>query len=253
MTRVTINTAECAGCGVCGRYCPAHNIELVDGHAHLKRDTCLGCGHCAGVCARGAIAINGDVPAVAPTGHETLLDVLKSRHSTRFFGGALTHDALRAILDVARYAPSACNARPVRLAVVSRPRLTDAVAALAAAFAARPDCPADFRAVCTRQASTDIICRGAPHVVVAYAPAESWASAEDDAAIVLTPVELAAVSQGYGTLWCGFVKALLSDDAGMAAVGLGGFRCLGCLAIGESATRFVRETPHVVPSVTFIE
>ena len=52
-------------------------------------------------------------------------------------------------------------------------------------------------------AGYDIICRGAPGLVIAYAPKE-YAAAHVDCTIALTFLDLAAPSFGLGTCWAGF-------------------------------------------------
>jgi nitroreductase len=54
------------------------------------------------------------------------------------------------------------------------------------------------------ESGTDVICRGAPHLIVPRVPKEN-PIAPTDALIALTHVDLAAPSFGVGTCWEGFV------------------------------------------------
>ena len=253
MTVIQVNNDLCKGCGKCANYCIANNIEIVDHKAHIKSQECMHCGQCAAVCAAGAISVFGSVPAPLPAGHETLSDVLRTRRSVRKFKGALTNDQLRELLEITRYAPSAKNVRPIHFAVINRPRLTEVISTLAEAFAKNPNVPPFFAQYLEMQKTTDVIGRGVPHMVVAYATPDNAMWGNDDATIALTQFELYAVSKGYGTFWCGFMKALLSQDASMEAIGLKGFKCFGCMGVGIPDTAYVREAPHAPTDITFIE
>jgi nitroreductase len=62
------------------------------------------------------------------------------------------------------------------------------------------------RFVALWDAGTDVICRGAPHLIVASAAPEPPASATD-CIIALTYLELAAPAFGLGACWAGFLMA----------------------------------------------
>jgi nitroreductase len=56
----------------------------------------------------------------------------------------------------------------------------------------------------------DVICRGAPHLLVATIP-EGDPVAQTDAIIALTHFDLAAPAHGIGTCWAGFVAMAASS------------------------------------------
>lgn len=61
---ITINQAECVGCGACVERCPRGALTLADSCAQIDRKRCDGCGLCVEVCPAGAITRME--PVVAP-------------------------------------------------------------------------------------------------------------------------------------------------------------------------------------------
>ena len=54
-----VNSALCAGCGLCTEACPYSAIELILGKAEVNAVLCKGCGLCAATCRSGAIQQKG--------------------------------------------------------------------------------------------------------------------------------------------------------------------------------------------------
>jgi electron transfer flavoprotein alpha subunit len=52
-----VDSATCAGCGVCVPACPVEAIEIVDGQAKIDDSKCIECGACVGECPCGAISM----------------------------------------------------------------------------------------------------------------------------------------------------------------------------------------------------
>ena len=59
------------------------------------------------------------------------------------------------------------------------------------------------------ESGTDVICRGAPHLLIPHVPGDS-PIAPTDAIIALTHVDIAAPAFGVGTCWAGFVAGASS-------------------------------------------
>ncbi|MBU0492315.1 MAG: 4Fe-4S binding protein [Chloroflexi bacterium] len=53
-----IDGERCTGCGTCVDLCPAHAVELREGHAAITRpEDCDYCGDCEDICPEGAVAL----------------------------------------------------------------------------------------------------------------------------------------------------------------------------------------------------
>lgn len=58
MSRPTMNTEECTGCGVCIDSCPNDVLDLEDDLAIVVNgDNCDGCGTCAEECPMGCVEV----------------------------------------------------------------------------------------------------------------------------------------------------------------------------------------------------
>ena len=57
--KVMVDMGKCIGCGLCGRICPAHNLEIKNKKAGTVLERCILCGQCSAVCPKKAISIAG--------------------------------------------------------------------------------------------------------------------------------------------------------------------------------------------------
>jgi nitroreductase/NAD-dependent dihydropyrimidine dehydrogenase PreA subunit len=218
--------ARCKADGICVAECPTRIIELSPGDGTPKvaaalEEFCRNCGHCVAVCPHGAASITGMAPEQLPRvrqdwllGREQVTHFLRARRSIRSYTPQpVARDVLAGLLDVARYAPSASNRQPVRWLVIYQTAEVRRLAGLVLdwiraclptqAPAARRN---NERLMAAWDAGVDVICRGAPHIIVACGP-ENLPISATDCAIALTYLELAAPSFGLGACWAGFFTA----------------------------------------------
>jgi nitroreductase len=158
----------------------------------------------------------------------SFLDLVQSRRSVRAYRPEpVEADKLRYVLEAARWAPSAKNAQPYKILVLSDPAEKDA---LSVAYP-RPW----FRA--------------APHVVaICVRPAEAYLRPHDafnfawvDAAIAMDHLQLAAAEQGLGTCWIG------AFDPAAAAKALhlpDGWEVAGMTPLGHPAPESAMKRPR---------
>jgi nitroreductase len=147
-------------------------------------------------------------------GPEQVAHFLRARRSIRSYTPQpVEREVLARLIDVARFAPSASNRQPVKWLVIHDAAEVRRVAGLVIDWI-RSGLPTQAAAIRRNNqrvlflwdTGVDMICRGAPHLIVACAPKEyPWAAT--DSAIALTYLELAAPSFGLGACWGGFFTA----------------------------------------------
>lgn len=261
MPLFVVDTDRCTRDGICVAECPTRIIALTPADAIPRvpaeaEGACRHCGHCVAVCASGAITLDGiraeqlrPVRSDLPLGPDHVADFLRARRSIRTFTPRpVARETLAALLDIARFAPSASNRQPVTWLIVDDPAEVRRLASLAVDWM-RANVPSQppvaqrnaQRFIAGWDAGLDMVCRGAPCLLIACAAADyPWAAA--DCAIALTYVELAAPSFGLGTCWGGiFTNAARQwqpvQDALVLPADLAVF---GALLIGHPRYRYRR-------------
>ncbi len=253
--------ARCKGDAICVAECPTRIIELgsEDAAPRVPADAeefCRHCGHCVAVCPHGAASIATMAPEQLPPvradwlpGPEQLEYLLRARRSIRsYLPRPVERETLVKLLDIARFAPSASNRQPVKWLVVYEPAEVRRLAGLVVDWmrAGLPtQAPATRRSnerfISLWESGLDVICRGAPHLIVACGP-ESLPVSATDCAIALTYLELAAPSFGLGACWAGFFTAAARQWAPLQqalALPDGHITC-GAMMIGHPRHRYYR-------------
>jgi nitroreductase len=193
---------------------PAEKGEL----PHLEKGKsamCMSCGQCIAFCPAGAITpASGEAAERIPSGKiapGSLGSFMRSRRSIRkYLPKPVPKKTIEAILDIARYAPSASNGQPVEWLVIYDPEEVKKVAALTIDWMrelAKSNHPMSAYApgfITGWENGRDMICHNAPHLLVAHVPEENII-APNDAIIALTHVDIAAPAFGLGTCWAGLV------------------------------------------------
>jgi nitroreductase/NAD-dependent dihydropyrimidine dehydrogenase PreA subunit len=222
-TGIIVDRDLCTKCNTCAVICPMGLISpadettlpvLPDGKVPL----CIGCGHCEADCPSGALTSPGGEPVNAGgLADSTSIDpdrlglYLKSRRSVRNYKPEpVSRETITKILDIARYAASGGNAQPVEWLVVHDRKEVKRIAGLTIEWIrtlSRSGHPMAGYApilISAWDSGNDIICRGAPHLLIPHVPGDS-PIAPTDALIALTHVDIAAPAFGIGTCWAGFV------------------------------------------------
>jgi nitroreductase/NAD-dependent dihydropyrimidine dehydrogenase PreA subunit len=224
MPLFVVDPERCKRDGVCVAECPTRIIELTpgDGIPHVPveaEEFCRNCGHCVAVCLHGAASITSMAPEQLPRvrpdwllGREQVTHFLRARRSIRtYMPRPVEREVLAGLLDVARFAPSASNRQAVRWFVIYGAAEVRRLAGLTVDWmrAGLPSQPPAAQRNARRfvegwDSGIDMVCRGAPHLVIACAPADyPWATV--DSAIALTYLELAAPSFALGACWAGIL------------------------------------------------
>lgn len=186
----------------------------------LAEDFCINCGHCVSVCPQGAVTLKTmkpeDLIAVQEgllPGPEQVDHFLSTRRSIRAYkGSTVDRKVLERLIGIAGYAPSGHNAQPVEWLVVENTEEVRRLSGIVVDWMRfmvkeKPEMagPLHLDMVVARwDAGEDVICREAPHVVLAHGLKKNPMSSAA-CTIALTYLELAAYSMGLGACWAGYL------------------------------------------------
>ena len=216
------------------------------------------CQHCLAVCPTGAVSILGRDPdasikinkSMDADGLETLI---KGRRSVRRYTGRDLDPALiDELVDIACHAPTGVNAQDVLFTVVKEggvlQGLRQEIMTELMQLQADGKLPGGFVGQYMEAAikvwqedGSDIIFRGAPHLLVTSAPKNAPSPAQD-ALIALTTFQLMAHASGVGTVWDGIFMMVLSLCSGLdARLGIPADHLVGyAMVFGEPAVEYHR-------------
>jgi nitroreductase/NAD-dependent dihydropyrimidine dehydrogenase PreA subunit len=257
MTLFTIADELCLRDGICVAECPGYYIVMKnDGScptpATGAETGCIHCGHCVAVCPTGALsqanlsaaqcqAVEpGRLPDAAQVEH-----MLRSRRSIRAFTDQpVSQDTLIRLLNTAACAPSASNSQPVEWLVIHDTAVVRRLGLMILDWLRRqPASPRYARLFEHAHAhGLDLVCRGAPHMVIALTPA----GGQTDGVIALTYLELAAYGQGLGACWCGFANLAIngSSEIGEIVALPSGWESSGVMLLGYPRYIYARVPPR---------
>jgi nitroreductase/NAD-dependent dihydropyrimidine dehydrogenase PreA subunit len=271
MPLFAVDPALCKRDGVCVAECPTRIIELApDGTTPRvpveMEEFCRNCGHCVAVCSQGAVTLATMAPGQMPPVRADWLPApeqveyfLRARRSIRSFTSRpVERKPLAKLIDIARFAPSASNRQPVKWMVIEDRAEVRRLAELVIDWV-RAGLPTQApvarrnnqRVLSLWESGVDMICRNAPHLIIACGP-KDYPWAVTDCAIALTYLELAAPSFGLGACWGGFLTAAARQWAPLQealALPEGQIVC-GAMMVGYARYRYhrlpLRNEPPIV-------
>lgn len=252
MDLLTVDKTLCKKDGICIDACPLGCIEADAGGypAPAAGAVCIECGHCVAVCPHGAIS-NARLPDEAFTGipeavadPEAVEALMKARRSVRMFKSRpVASDSMAKLLDIARYAPTASNSQQLSWVVIMDTARTRAIAEMCAEWFRQSNLRPKLVELWDQ--GRDVYLRGAPHLVLACAPADyRWGAV--DCSIALTYMELAAASMGLGVCWGGLPTVAIAAHEPLArSLPLpDGHTVHGALMVGIPKYRYTRIPPR---------
>lgn len=253
MATILVNQDLCTRCGICSVICPMSIIDPADENTLPKvpdktAARCIRCGHCEAYCPSQALLLNErpdeKVALPASTGFispENMEVYLKKRRSVRHFTNIpVSKENILELLDIARYAASGSNGQPVEWIVIHDPKRVEKIAGLTIEWmktlmnSAHPMSGYIPVLISAWESGNDVICRDAPHLLVAHVP-EGNPIAPVDAVIALTHFDIAAPAFGVGTCWAGFVAmAAMSYEPLQKELGIpSGRKCAYVMMFGH--------------------
>lgn len=288
MVKISVDQETCTRCGACVALCTGDVFKLTDtGAEAVSPKACWRCGHCVAACPVDAIDHSAfpleACPLIDPSALpsvERLTTAFRERRSNRVFKEKpVPRDLVEELLNVARWTPSASNARvinwlviddPERIATFSRgtvavlgrmvrlvrnplswPILTLVLGKETARKARRS--AASYNRLTERLArGEDPIFFHAPVLLIAHGP--KWSGfGHDDAVYATYNLMLAVQRLGLGTCQIGFFQFALSRSRRLRrALGLPkGRRSEISLVLGYPKFPFRRTLPRRGPKITW--
>lgn len=267
-----VNQQTCNQDGICAAVCPVGIIAFEKGSVPVPvsgaEEICIRCGHCVAVCPTGSLS-HRDMAATAcpPVQPEFRLNAeqgehfLRSRRSIRNYSAKpVAQKDIARLIEIARYAPSGHNSQGVQWLVLGDRDELHRLSTLVIdwmrwmlahmremALSLHID-----RTLERWEAGHDVILRGAPVVIVAYA-AKDNRMAPSTCTLALSYLDLAATSQGLGCCWAGYFNAAASTYPPMvAALALpDGQQSFGALMVGHPQFRYHRLPTRETPNITW--
>ena len=221
---------RCRRDGLCIAVCPLALLEK--GQDGLPRaiaeaeELCVRCGHCVAVCPEGCLSLQAMPVELCPPMQsafrlsEAQCELFfRSRRSIRVYKEkSVPQEELKRLIEIARYAPSGHNTQGARWLVVSGREQLQGLAGLVIDWmrwmtANMPELAQALhmtRTIARWEQGSDVILRGAPALIIAYAP-KNDRMAPSTCTLALAYLELAATSMGLGGCWAGYFNAAASS------------------------------------------
>jgi len=264
---------KCTGCGACAAECPPRVIDFngkgsVPSPAPDAPERCIRCGHCVAVCPAGALAHRDLKPEEClPLVKDLLISgdqagqFLAFRRSIRAYQERpVEREVLHRLVSAARFAPTGHNKQQVHWLVFEKKGQVECLAGLVIDWLRilikdMPEAAWNMRAdliVEQWENGLDRICRRAPHVIVAHAPANLPLIAEDCLG-ALAYLELAASALGLGSCWAGYLHLAagmyppLKEFLGLPE----GHKHFGAVMLGYPKYRYHRIPLRKDPPITW--
>jgi nitroreductase/NAD-dependent dihydropyrimidine dehydrogenase PreA subunit len=260
---VQIDKEKCISCGLCVEDCVVANIEIVSETASVKRESCLLCGHCIAICPQNAVTMNeypmDDVKeynknefTIEP---ERLLDFIKFRRSVRHFKiDPIEDEILLKMIEAGRFTATGSNRQEVSYIVVREnlPKLRrlalEKLSESALQQAEQNPAFAGLAQKWTNMLESDKEMPGKNDGLFYNAPTILLLVSDSpvDAALAASNMELMAVAQGLGVLYCGFfVRAAQGNEKINNLLGLSGTQEVKiCLVLGKPDVTYRRTVPR---------
>ncbi len=262
MPLITLDRTKCQRTGHCIEVCPVSILKVnPEGYPVSQADlepACIECGHCVAACPSQAlrhtkISVASCLPISERINISTdaVAHLLRTRRSIREFKpDPVSKDLIARILDICRWAPSASNKQPTHWFLYTDPKQVRVFAGLTVDWLRSIGKWTGL--VNAWKQGKDKVLRGAPHLLLACAPADNtWGKI--DCATALAYLEIAAHANGLGTCWAGILERGVAESPALAAALAipAGLTLHGGVMLGYPRHRFSRIPPRQNPKITW--
>lgn len=227
---IKVNFETCTKCGLCVKVCRG-TLVMSDFGPKVAKDLCIECGHCVAVCPNAALNnIRTPLQNQIPIKKEYMLDLdtaagfLRSRRSVRSFQNKVVpRETVRELLNIARFAPTACNSQGITYHVIDNQDTLHRISSIIADWTeqAIENGPLKNSPWLQNTASTiaqyrkegkDTILRDAPCLVIATAKKDQNILGRDNTYFSLAYAQLYAPTLGLGSCWSGLFEYCVMDE-----------------------------------------
>jgi nitroreductase/NAD-dependent dihydropyrimidine dehydrogenase PreA subunit len=274
-----IDLNHCTRCLKCVKDCPANAIRIETGKIV---DTCIHCGHCIAICPEMTVFPDkGEIIPLRPhsvTAEDFSLFTAGVRSCRNYQSKEVPESILMQLVANLKHAPSASNARPLRISIVNSAEkvqlLNDLttnslikllslvtspfVSPFIKLFAPKMDIQKLKRYkksfVKKQKENNSMICHHAPAVLIFHGPVTKAGMLEADANIWATYTSLHANAMGLGTCFIGFIVKAFGKNGkqnhnfGIPATN----RIYAALIVGYPKVKYKQECSRESPEVTWV-
>ena len=224
MNFIQVDKEKCTQCGLCVDVCRG-TLGMGNNGPQVIKQGCISCGHCVAACPTGALNnLNSPLKnqvllkEIPNLDSKSAANFLRSRRSIRSYKKiAIPREKISDLLDIARFAPSACNSQGITYLVIDNPdtlsRITAATVDWAEENSKGPSTTASPYASSTasqisyyRKNGTDVVLRSAPCLVVAIVDNTMISMGRDSTHFALAYAQLYAPTIGLGTCFAGLFE-----------------------------------------------
>lgn len=246
---VCIDTEKCVGCGLCKSDCVGCDIEIVNGKAVARGQSCILCGHCEAICPQGAVKLTGFEDEVEEFNEQVrlhpaeLMAAIKTRRTVRQFADKkVSAEILDMIFEAGRMAPTGANSQGTEYVLLDEKK--DECEAVAVAMFSK--LINTGKKLTSRLSSMEIndsfFFKKAPVVIVIFGNDKVSAS------LAAENMAFMAEANGLGVLFSGFFTTCVNISSKIRKImGISKKpKAVTTLVIGYPAVKYFR-TPHRKP------